>query len=214
MEIKNASLADQVFEHLENDILSGKYKKGEILTEVKLSLELGVSRTPIREALRRLGQEHLIEESGKGSVVVGMTESDVRDILFIRQKLEGECAALAAVHADDEQLAELKETVDLQEFYLSKNDPEHIRSMDSRFHMLYYKSGGSTVFYDVLLPLHKKLQKYRRVSVQNSGRAEQSVNEHRAIYEAIASRDVEAARKAAEAHVQKAMESIISIEEN
>ena len=70
IEHKTISLADQVFEHLENDILSGKYQRGEILTESKLSAELGVSRTPIREALRRLEQEHIIEESGKGSVVI------------------------------------------------------------------------------------------------------------------------------------------------
>lgn len=73
IEHKTVSLADQVFEHLETDILSGKYQRGEVLTESKLSLELGVSRTPIREALRRLEQEHIIEESGKGAVVLGIT---------------------------------------------------------------------------------------------------------------------------------------------
>ena len=77
---KTVSLADQVFEHLETDILSGKYGRGEILTESKLSAELGVSRTPIREALRRLEQEHIIEETGKGSVVIGITDKDLEDI--------------------------------------------------------------------------------------------------------------------------------------
>ena len=67
---KTVSLADQVFERMETDILSGKYQRGEILTESKLSAELGVSRTPIREALRRLEQEHIIEETGKGSLVL------------------------------------------------------------------------------------------------------------------------------------------------
>ena len=63
LEHKTISLVDQVFEHLEKDILSGKYQRGEILTENRLSAQLGVSRTPIREALRRLEQEHLIEDS-------------------------------------------------------------------------------------------------------------------------------------------------------
>ena len=209
MEHKNVSLADQVFEHLENDILSGNYAKGEILTETRLSAELGVSRTPIREALRRLAQEHLIEETGKGSVVVGMNKDGVRDILFIRSKLEGECAALAAEIITDEQLAALKEVLDLQEFYYSKGDPEHIRTMDSEFHKLFYRFSGSTIFYDTLLPLHKKIQKYRRVSVQNSGRASKSVIEHKKIFDAIASRDKEAARLAAEEHVKNAMQSIL-----
>ena len=70
IEHKTVSLADQVFEHIETDILIGKYQRGEILTESRLSAELGVSRTPIREALRRLLQENLIEETGKGSVVM------------------------------------------------------------------------------------------------------------------------------------------------
>ena len=64
MEYKTISLADQVFERLEADILSGKYQRGEVITELRLCAELGVSRTPVREALRRLLQEHLIEESG------------------------------------------------------------------------------------------------------------------------------------------------------
>ena len=90
IEHKTISLADQVFEHLETDILSGKYQKGETLTESKLSLELGVSRTPIREALRRLEQEHLIEEAPKGVVVVGIGEKDLADIfelLFVLYSL-------------------------------------------------------------------------------------------------------------------------------
>ena len=118
MEHRTVSLADQVFEKLENDILSGKYQKGELLTESKLSQSLGVSRTPIREALRRLSQEKIIEESGKGSVVLGITESDLKDIFYIRQKIEGTVAFLAAENRTDEQLATLKEAVELQEFYL------------------------------------------------------------------------------------------------
>ena len=79
------SLADQVFEKLENDIVNGVYPRGEILTELKLVEQLGVSRTPIREALRRLVQERLIEETGKGSVVLGITTDDLVDIMNIHK---------------------------------------------------------------------------------------------------------------------------------
>ena len=82
-----ASLADQVFEKLENDIVFGEYKRGEILTELKLAENLGVSRTPIREALRRLEQERLIEDIGKGSRVVGITREDVMDIMNILDRI-------------------------------------------------------------------------------------------------------------------------------
>mgnify|MGYP002581555489 FL=1 len=208
IEHKTISLADQVFDHLENDILSGKYQRGEILTESKLSAELGVSRTPIREALRRLEQEHIIEESGKGSVVIGINEKDLEDIFMIRKSLECQVAALAAKNRT-EQLKQLREALEFQEFYLNKKDPDQIKLMDSRFHETLYKLSGSTAFYDTLVPLHKKIQKYRRASVANSSRAEASVAEHRKIYEAIESQNTALAAKYASEHVENAYKHIM-----
>ncbi len=207
---KTVSLADQVFEHLETDILSGKYQRGEILTENKLSAELGVSRTPIREALRRLEQEHLIEEAPKGSVVVGINEKDLGDIFMIRIKLEGQAAAMAAESRTEEQLSYLREAVEFQEFYLEKRDADRIKSMDSRFHETIYKMCASAVFYDVLLPLHKKILKYRRASVSNKSRAEASVAEHRAIYEAISAKDSALAEKLVIEHLNNAYMHMIT----
>ena len=89
MDYKTVSLSDQVFEHLESNILSGKYQRGDIITELQLCSELGVSRTPIREALRRLYQEHLIEDSGKNTVVLGISPQDFRDMCAIRIRIEG-----------------------------------------------------------------------------------------------------------------------------
>ena len=209
IEHKTISLADQVFDHLENDILSGKYQRGEILTESKLSAELGVSRTPIREALRRLEQEHIIEESGKGSVVIGINEKDLEDIFMIRKSLECQVAALAAKNRTEEQLKQLREALEFQEFYLNKKDPDQIKLMDSRFHETLYKLSGSTAFYDTLVPLHKKIQKYRRASVTNSRRAEASVAEHRKIYEAIEAKNTALAAKYASEHVENAYKHIM-----
>ncbi len=209
IEHKTISLADQVFDHLENDILSGKYQRGEILTESKLSAELGVSRTPLREALRRLEQEHIIEESGKGSVVIGINEKDLEDIFMIRKSLECQVAALAAKNRTEEQLKQLREALEFQEFYLNKKDPDQIKLMDSRFHETLYKLSGSTAFYDTLVPLHKKIQKYRRASVTNSSRAEASVAEHRKIYEAIESQNTALAAKYASEHVENAYKHIM-----
>ena len=209
IEHKTISLADQVFDHLENDILSGKYQRGEILTESKLSAELGVSRTPIREALRRLEQEHIIEESGKGSVVIGITEKDLEDIFMIRKSLECQVAALAAKNRTEEQLKQLREALEFQEFYLNKKDPDQIKLMDSRFHETLYKLSGSTAFYDTLVPLHKKIQKYRRASVEKRSRAEASVREHRSIYEAIAAGNAQEAEQQMIQHIENARKSIL-----
>lgn len=212
IEHKSISLADQVFEHLETDILSGKYQKGESLTESKLSAELGVSRTPIREALKRLEQEHLIEESPKGMTVVGISKKDLEDIFKIRGALEGKAAEMAAKNHTEEQLSIVREALEFQEFYLVKHDPDRIKSMDSRFHETIYKMSGSTVFYDVLVPLHKKLLKYRKASVSESSRAEASVAEHRAIYEAIAARNGELASKLTIEHLNNAYKNMIKKE--
>lgn len=208
IEHKTVSLADQVFDHLETDILSGKYSRGEILTESKLSQELGVSRTPIREALRRLEQEHIIEETGKGSVVIGISEKDVDDIFVIRKQLETLAAGIAAENCTEEQLSKLREALELQEFYLEKGDAEQIKQMDNRFHYIVYRLSGSTVFYDILVPLHKKIQKYRKIAVQSSGRAKASVEEHRKIYEAIASGNKALAEKYVLEHVENAYSHI------
>ncbi len=208
IEHKTISLADQVFEHLETDILSGKYSRGDILTESRLSAELGVSRTPIREALRRLEQEHIIEETGKGSVVIGINEKDVDDIFIIRRQLETLAAGLAAENCTDEDLAKLKEALELQEFYVNKSDAEQIKQMDNRFHYIIYKMSGSTVFNDILVPLHKKIQKYRKIAVQSSGRASASVAEHKKIFEAIAKKDRATAEKYTLAHIENAYNCI------
>lgn len=209
LEHKTISLADQVFEHLESDILSGKYQRGEILTESKLSAQLGVSRTPIREALRRLEQEHIIEESGKGSVVIGISEKDLSDIFMIRKSLECLAASLAAQNRTDEQLKKLKEALEFQEFYLEKQDADQIKLMDSRFHEILYKLSGSITFYDTLVPLHKKIQKYRRASLESKSRAAASVAEHRRIFDAVAAKDAPLAAKYASEHVENAYKHII-----
>lgn len=208
LEHKTHTLADQVFERLETDILSEKYARGEILVEMELCQDLGVSRTPVREALRRLQQEHLVEEYGKGLKVLGVTNEDLEDIMELRLRLEGLAAARAAERITDEQLKELKETLDLQEFYLTKHDSDHIKGMDSKFHELIYKFSDSVVIYDTLLPLHKKVQRYRKKSVENNSRATLSVEEHRAIYEALAAHDPKAAEKAILKHTQNAKDHI------
>ena len=206
---KTISLADQVFERLEGEILGGKYQPGEILTELRLTADLGVSRTPVREALRRLEQERIVELSSRGILVLGLTEKDIEDIYAIRLHIEGLAAAAAAAHKDAPEAAELLEALELQEYYVSREDADHIKGMDNRFHELVYRMSGSTVLHDTLLPLHKKVQKYRRVAVQKRERAVDSVREHREIYEAIIAGDSARAAAAATAHVKNAMAQIV-----
>ena len=142
-------------------------------------------------------------------MVIGINEKDLEDIFMIRKSLECQVAALAAKNRTEEQLKQLREALEFQEFYLNKKDPDQIKLMDSRFHETLYKLSGSTAFYDTLVPLHKKIQKYRRASVANSSRAEASVAEHRKIYEAIEAKNTALAAKYASEHVENAYKHIM-----
>ena len=204
LEHRTISLAEQVFDRLETDILSGKYQHGEVLTELGLVSDLGVSRTPIREALRRLEQEHVIEITPRGILVIGVSRQDLADILEIRIRIEGLAARLAAERITDAQLAELREAIELQEFYIPKHDVERINGMDSKFHLLIYRFSGSMPLYDTLTPLHKKVTKYRHASVENEVRSADSYMEHRAIFDAIAAHDGALAEERMRAHIANA----------
>lgn len=203
---RSASLADQVFDKLENDIIFGVYPRGEILTELKLVEQLGVSRTPIREALRRLEQERLIADAGKGSVVLGITEEDLMDILDIRVHVEALASYYAALNLTEEGRRDLSHIVDLQEFYFNKWDPEHLRHIDDEFHDTICMLSGRTVIKDTLLPLHRKTRRYRRIAMDDKARASCTLKEHHAIYEAIISGDADLAAKLTSQHIANAKE--------
>lgn len=206
---KSTSLADQVFEKLENDIIQGVYAKGEILTELKLVEQLGVSRTPIREALRRLEQERLIEDAGKGSRVLGITEDDLLDIMNIRERIEGLAAFYAAQNITEEGKAELTHIVDLQEFYFSKNDADHLRHVDDEFHDAICRLSRRTVITDTLIPLHRKTRRFRRIAMEDRERTAKTTQEHREIYEAIIAGDSLLAKKLTKAHIANAKDHMI-----
>ena len=208
-QFKSTSLADQVFDRLENDIIQGVYPKGELLTELKLVEHLGVSRTPIREALRRLEQERLIEDTGKGSRVLGITKEDLEDIMNIRERIEGLAAYYAALNMTPEGLKELSHIVDLQEFYFSKQDKEHLRQVDDQFHDMICILSKRSVISDTLIPLMRKTRRYRRVAIDNWERTTKTMNEHRQMFDAIAHGNADLALELATAHIVQAKRYLI-----
>lgn len=214
-EHKNISIADQIFDQLELDILSGKYTRGQILSEMSLSKELGVSRTPVREAIRRLEQEDFLEESSRGMVVSGITRDDMLDMYEIRLSIEGNAARRAARNISDDILREMRDTLDLQHFYCDKNSEsssDQIKNLDSRFHELLYSACGSKAYRNTLIDIHKRMTKFRKASVSIRSRALQSLKEHEEIYKALAEHDEEAAAQAALFHAQSAMERMKDLE--
>ena len=213
MDYKTVSLSDQVYEHLEADILSGKYQRGEIVTELQLCSELGVSRTPVREALRRLFQEHLVEDSPKGTVVLGISPKDYMDMSEIRLRIEELAVRGFIDNYDADSLKQLNEPVDFQEFYLTRGDVDHLRALDGTFHDIIYAGCGSRVLQDTLSRLHKKIQQYRRTALQAPLRASRSVMEHKGILEAIVAKDADLAVKRMVDHILNARDRALNHDE-
>ena len=142
-------------------------------------------------------------------LVLSITPKDAEIIYEIREKIEGMAAAACAREIDEEGIAALKEIVDLQDFYAQRGDSEKVKSLDSDFHKSIYRMSGSAVYYDTLMPLHTKPQKFRKATVSSTGKAAQSAREHRQVLDAIIARNPELAEQAMTAHIQSAKTRLI-----
>ena len=206
--IKNTSLADQVFEQLEKGIILGDYKQGDIVTEKELAEGLGVSRTPVREALNRLEHDNMVEETGKGTKIIGISEKDILTIYKLREQLDGLCASEAAENITDDELKQLEDIVDYADFCVTKQDADKIRECDNNFHEILYRSSKNPVLYNILIPLHKKAAKYRWLTISDPSRAALSAAEHRQIVEAMKKHDPQAATIAMVSHATRARQAM------
>ncbi len=209
------SLEQSVFFKLEEEILNGELKKGETLTENSLSSRLGVSRTPIRAALHRLAEEGLVKiEANRGVTVVGVSETDLVDIYTIRMRLEGLASGAAASKISDKDLSDLRDSVELSEFYIRKKDAEHLKELDTKFHEIIYRASANPRLDKILSELHRNIRVYRKLSLSVSERLEKSVEEHREILSAIESGNAEEADRLMTSHISSALDSVLSAMEN
>ena len=209
------SLEERVYLTLEEEILSGKLKRGETLTENSLSTRLGVSRTPLRSALHRLAEEGLIEISpNRGAVVVGIGADDLVDIYRIRMRLEGLASSEAARKISDEDKKRLRDTIELSEFYMAKQDSDHFKELDSQFHSIIFKACGNRVLCKTLSDLHRNIHFYRKQSLAAGDRLEKALAEHKQILDAIERGDCEMADKLTSDHIEAALKNVIAVTEN
>ena len=207
----NASLEEKVYIELQEAILSEALKKGESLTELSLSEKLGVSRTPVRSALQRLSEVGLVKiVPNRGAVVLGVTKEDILDIYRIRMRLEGLASAMAALNMSDADKKKLTETVELSEFYLSKNNTENLKELDTSFHRMIYEASGSRTLARILSDLHLNTKGYRRISLAIPGRLERTTKEHREILNAILAGDAEKADRLTSEHIEHALANMLT----
>jgi len=204
------SLRGRVFHKLREDILSGKYEEHEELKEVAIGEEMGVSRTPVREAFRQLELEGLIRiVPNKGAYVTGITEKDVRDIYMIRSLLEGLCARWATEHITKEQMEEMEENVYLAEFHAKKGHLDQLAELDNRFHDIMYEACDSKMLEHNLKDFHQYVLRVRKRTLNNANRGPKSNEEHKQIMEAIKAGDADLAEKLANQHMINAYENMV-----
>ncbi len=202
-------LRDVVFNTLRQAILTGELKPGERLMEIHLANKLGVSRTPIREAIRKLELEGLVNIiPNKGAYVTGISDKDVHDIYMIRSMLEGLCVRWATEHITQEQLEELDEIILLSEYHMDKGHSDQLTELDGRFHQILYEASKSRILDHVLSDFHKYVQLARRTSVKTEERAIKSIGEHNEILNAIKAKDAEKAGNLATIHIMHVMENL------
>lgn len=204
------SLRGRVFHKLREDILSGKYEDHEELKEVAIGEEMGVSRTPVREAFRQLELEGLIQIiPNKGAYVTGITQKDVKDIYMIRSLLEGLCARWATEHISQEQLEEMEENVYLAKFHAQKGHWEQLAELDNRFHDIMYEACNSKMLEHQLKEYHEYVLRVRKKTLSNEKRGSKSNEEHEQILEAIKSGNGELAESLANKHMINAYENMV-----
>lgn len=203
-------LRDVVFNTLRKAILTGQLKPGERLMEVHLANKLGVSRTPIREAIRKLELEGLvIMIPRRGAEVAQITEKSLNDVLEVRRALDALSVELACERITAEEIRALKEACDEFERAVKGKDASVIARTDVALHDIIVRAAGNQRLQQLVNNLAEQMYRYRFVYIKDESQHEKLVAEHKEIYESIASRDKERAIAAVKLHIDNQEKSII-----
>ena len=210
MEYQEQSLGGQIFNRIRDDILSGNYAPGEELKEATLGKQLGVSRTPVREAMRKLELEGLVVMiPRRGAQVANITEKDLNDVLEVRMALENLSIENACKKMTEEQLAELKKAAKVFEATMEEGNLVKLAEADVAFHEVIYQSSDNCRLNQVLNNLREQIYRYRVEYLKEEETRKLLVKEHDEIYEAIRNRDVKTAQEISYQHIENQREAII-----
>ena len=203
-------LRDVVFNTLRKAILTGTLKPGERLMEVHLANKLGVSRTPIREAIRKLELEGLvIMIPRRGAEVAQITEKSLKDVLEVRRALDALSVELAGDRITEEELGTLKKACDDFETAVREKDVSVIAKADVALHDIIVKATGNQRLQQLVNNLAEQMYRYRFVYIKDESQHDKLIAEHKEIFESIAGRDKERASRAAKLHIDNQEKSII-----
>ncbi len=204
-------LREVVCETLRDAIRKGVLKPGERLMEIQLADELGVSRTPVREAIRKLELEgYVIMMPRRGTYVANLSIRDVNEVFEIRTSLDSLASGLAAERITDEELEQLQRLLVAIGGYIEQGDMDKIVETDTKFHDLLYTASRNSRLTGIIFNLREQLTRFRTASMSYPGRLRATLEEHRRIVEAIAQGDVKEAQAASEYHMEKSEQTLLA----
>lgn len=205
-------LRELVFEALRDAIISSALRPGERLMEVQLADELGVSRTPVREAIRKLEHEGLVVMiPRKGAYVADISLKDVAEIFDVRKALEALAAHRAAERANEEDLEQAERILVEYGECIEKLDMPRLIEVDTQFHESIYHMAGNSRLKQMLNLLSEQVMRYRTMTLSHGPRMRRALEEHRRIVEAIAGRDPERASRLAREHIESAENALMEL---
>lgn len=203
-------LREVVFNTLRDDILRGELEPGERLMEIHLAEKLGVSRTPVREAIRKLELEGLVKMiPRRGAVVASITISDLEDVLEVRKVLEQLTVKLACEKITDEEIALLKKHHEEFAKAINTNDLTSLAEKDVSFHDVIYNASRNNRLIQILNNLREQMYRYRLEYIKDRQKRKLLVSEHEKILNAVMNRDSTTAEAAIDAHIANQEKTII-----
>lgn len=196
-------LREVIFTTIREAIIMGELKPGERLMEVQLAEKMGVSRTPVREAIRKLELEGLVNMvPRKGAHVARLSAKDIMDVLEIRASLDGLATALATQRIGDDELRELKHIQSQFENYVEKDNLQGIVKKDVEFHDVIYRASQNDKLIQIVSNLREQVYRFRVIYLKDFSSTKEVIKEHMEIYKAIVEKDPTAAREAAKNHIK------------
>lgn len=200
--ITELPLSIQISKKLEDDIIYGFFQPGTKLDEQELCERYGASRTPIREALKLLAAEGLVEiRPRRGAIIPAINSRTLCEMFEVMAELEAMCGRLAARRIQPEEKLELKKLHQICQDYLNQNDSENYYEANRLFHFAIYQASHNAFLIEQACALHKRLHPYRRLQLRVNHRMNQSFSEHNDILEAIFSGHEQEAEALLKAHV-------------
>ncbi|MBU2027981.1 MAG: GntR family transcriptional regulator [Pseudomonadota bacterium] len=205
------SVREKTYDYLKSNILSGRFVPGERLAEEHLAKELGVSRTPVREALHKLEQDGLIEPlESRGFCIPKDSEEEIEDLFELRTVLEGYTLKLICERITDEQIGRLEEIIDKAEVSLRRKRIDEVFQWNTEFHdILYGMVADKRRFYNLIVNIRKYVLRYRKDTLQYLGAAKRTIDGHRQILLALKLKDPDLCERVMRAHIREAKDDAL-----